>query len=249
MAALNELQPTELIGFSSMLLRLAREAQAGRLHIRPRRVAAIAEPLLPEARTAIQQAWEAPVGNRYALSEGIFAGFCGHATHLPDDLCIFEPVDADGRPVAPGVRSAKVYVTNLYNLVQPLVRYEVTDEVTLFGGRCICGSVFQRIADPQGRLDDIFVYPGGVTVHPHVFRSVLGQQSAIIEYQVHQTEQGATIQVVADIPLDTGPAAVRLEQALTAVGLAHPRVTLREVTALERPGAGKLKRFIPLARP
>lgn len=34
-AALNDLQPTELIGFSSMLARLAREAQTGRLHIRP----------------------------------------------------------------------------------------------------------------------------------------------------------------------------------------------------------------------
>ena len=37
-AALNDLQPTELIGFSSMLPRLAREAQAGRLLISPRRV-------------------------------------------------------------------------------------------------------------------------------------------------------------------------------------------------------------------
>jgi hypothetical protein len=33
--ALNELQPTELIGFSSVLPRLAREARAARLHILP----------------------------------------------------------------------------------------------------------------------------------------------------------------------------------------------------------------------
>src|SRR5262249_29112907 len=77
-AVLNQLQPTELIAYSSMLARLAREAQAGRLHISPRRVMAIAEPLLPDARAAIRQAWDVPIGNRYGMSEGIFAGFCGH---------------------------------------------------------------------------------------------------------------------------------------------------------------------------
>ena len=93
-AALNRLQPTELIGFSSVLPRLALEARAGRLLIAPRRVMAISEPLFPEARAAVQQAWDVPVGGRYGMSEGVFAGFCGLASHLPDDLCLFEPVDA-----------------------------------------------------------------------------------------------------------------------------------------------------------
>jgi phenylacetate-CoA ligase len=79
-AALNQLQPTELIGFSSVLPRLAREAQAGRLRIAPRRVMAISEPLLPDTRAAIQQAWDVPVGNRYGMSEGLFAGFCGQVS-------------------------------------------------------------------------------------------------------------------------------------------------------------------------
>jgi hypothetical protein len=52
-----------------------------------------------------------PVGNRYALSEATCARLCGQATQLPDDLCIFEPVDAAGTPVPPGVRSDKAWVT------------------------------------------------------------------------------------------------------------------------------------------
>jgi phenylacetate-coenzyme A ligase PaaK-like adenylate-forming protein len=125
----------------------------------------ISELLLPEARDVIQQLWDVPVGNRHGMSDGVFAGFCGHASHLPDDRCLFEPVDSDGRTVPAGERSQRVYVTNLYNLTFPLIRFEVTDEVTVLDGICPCGSAFRRIADAQGRLDDTFVYRDGVSVH------------------------------------------------------------------------------------
>jgi phenylacetate-coenzyme A ligase PaaK-like adenylate-forming protein len=195
-AGLNELQPTVLMGYSSFLPRLALEAQSGRLRITPRRVIAISEPLLPEARQVIHETWGAPIANGYGMSEGIFTGCCGHGNHLPDDLCIFEPVDADGRPVGPGELSHRVLVTNLYNHTQPLIRYEVTDQVTLINGTCPCGSSFRRIEDPQGRLDDTFEYADGLSVHPHLFRSALSQQPAVIEYQVRQTRRGATIGIV-----------------------------------------------------
>ena len=246
-ASLNQLQPTELIGYSSMLPYLAREAGAGRLRISPRRVMAIAEPLLPEARAAIRRAWDVPIGSRYGMSEGVFAGFCGHGSHLPDDLCVFEPVGADARGVPPGVPSRSVYVTNLYNHLLPLIRYEVTDEVTVLEGTCPCGSAFRRIADPQGRLDDTFVYPGGVTVHPHVFRSSLGQLRQIVEYQVRQTERGADVCVVADAEIDAAVVRVKIADALAGLGLDRPEVTCRRVATLDRQASGKLKRFIPLS--
>jgi phenylacetate-CoA ligase len=248
-AALNHLQPTELIGFSSVLPQLALEALAGRLRIAPRRVMAISEPLLPEARAAIQRAWDVPVGNRYGMSEGIFAGFCGAASHLPDDLCLFEPVDAAGHPVPVGSPSQRVYVTNLYNLALPLIRYEVTDEVTVLDGSCPCGSSFRRIADPQGRLDDTFVYPGDISIHPHVFRSALGQHQQIIEYQVRQTPQGAEILVVTEGHLDTAALAATIEKALVAAGLHGPTVTVAPAIRIDRQATGKLRHFIPLAGP
>jgi phenylacetate-CoA ligase len=247
-ARLNQLQPTELIGFSSVLPLLAREARTGRLRISPRRVMAIAEPLLPEARAAIREAWDVPIGDRYGMSEGVFAGFCGHGTHLPDDLCLFEPVAADGRPVPPGVPSQRVYVTNLYNHALPLIRFEVTDEVTILEGTCPCGSAFRRIADPQGRLDDTFVYAGGVSVHPHVFRSPLGQHRQIVEYQVRQTRRGADVLVVAEAEIDGSHVELKITEALVALGLEQPEVTITRVSELDRQTSGKLKRFIPLSR-
>ena len=245
-ASLNRLQPTELIGYSSVLARIAREASAGRLGISPRRVAAIAEPLLPEARAAIQAAWNVPIGNRYGMSEGVFTGFCGHRNHLPDDLCIFEPVDVEGKPARIRSPSHKVYITNLYNHVLPLIRFEVTDEVTVLDGPCPCGSAFRAIADPQGRLDDTFVFPGGISVHPQVFRSALTQHHQIVEYQVRQTTSGADISIVAEREIDTALVAREIEKALATLRLHQPSVTIKRVAALDRQTTGKLKRFLPL---
>ena len=245
-AGLNELQPTVLMGYSSFLPRLALEAQHGRLRIAPRRVIAISEPLLPEARHAIDTAWGAPIANGYGMSEGVFTGSCGHGIHLPDDLCIFEPVDADGRPVGPGVLSHRVLVTNLYNHTQPLIRYEITDQVTLIDGTCPCGSSFRRIEDPQGRLDDTFEYADGPSVHPHLFRSALGRSAAVIEYQVRQTPRGANIGIVTTAPVDVHVLQATIADALTALGLAEPDVAIETVAALPRQASGKLKRFVPL---
>jgi phenylacetate-CoA ligase len=246
-ASLNQLQPTELIGYGSFLPRLAGEARAGRLHISPRRVMAIAEPLFPEARAAVLEVWDVPVGSRYGMSEGLFSGFCGHGSHLPDDLCLFEPVGAGGQPVPPGVASHQVYVTNLYNHALPLIRFELSDEVTVLDGSCPCGSAFRRIADPQGRLDDTFVYTRGVSIHPHVFRSSLGQYRPIVEYQVRQTERGADIRVVAEAQVDTALIEHTIGQALAALGLDQPEVTITLEPALDRQVTGKLKRFVPLS--
>ena len=246
-AGLNELQPSVLMGYSSFLPRLALEAQSGRLRITPRRVIGISEPLLPEARQVVHETWRAPIADGYGMSEGVFTGFCGHGVHLPDDLCIFEPVDADGRPVGPGELSHRVLVTNLYNHTQPLIRYEVTDQVTLINGTCPCGSSFQRIEDPQGRLDDTFEYADGLSVHPHLFRSALGQHPAVIEYQVRQTRRGATIRIVTTAPVDVHALQARITGALAALGLADPQVAIETVATLSRQASGKLKRFVPLS--
>ena len=174
-AGLNALQPTILQGYSSMLHRLALEASRGRLHILPRRINPISEPLTPETRALLQEVWGVPIINGYGMSEGLMAGACAHSVHLPDDLCLVEIVDAEGRAVAPGQLGERILVTNLYNAALPLIRFEVTDEVAVVPGSCPCGSALRRIGDPQGRLDDTFVYPDGTSVHPHLFRHVLGQ--------------------------------------------------------------------------
>ena len=103
-----------------------------------------------------------------------------------------------------------------------------------------------RDADIQGRLDDVFTYPGGVAVHPHVFRSVLGRDARVIEYQVRQTLRGAEVLLRAHGPVDVEHFARALEAELNRVGCPQPLVTARIVEHIPRVGVGKLKRFVPL---
>jgi phenylacetate-coenzyme A ligase PaaK-like adenylate-forming protein len=247
-ARLNELQPEILGGYPTMLYALAGEARSGRLSIKPRMLRPGSEPLLPEIREAMLDVWGASIINILGTSEGATASSCGESDgmHLNEDLVIFELVDANGDPVPPGVRAAKMYITNLYNLAQPLIRYELTDEATLIDEPCPCGSSMRRIADIEGRSDDLFTYDGGIVVHPLVFRSRMGHERNVIEYQVTQTARGASIALRAQGELDMSRVAADIESELSRLGLPHPYVTVERVAAFDRQATGKLKRFIPL---
>jgi phenylacetate-CoA ligase len=247
-AGLNAFQPLTLMGYPSMLALLAAEARAGRLRILPRRIIVTSEPLLPETRRALTESFCAPVANMYGTSEaGPMGVGCwrGPGIHLSDDLVVVEPVDLAGRPVPPGVRSDKLLVTTLANPTLPLLRYELTDQVTVLDRPCPCGSAHTLIADVQGRLDDAFAYPGGQVVHPHVFRSVLGRERGVVEYQVRQTPDGAEVLVIGAL---ADPAALgrRLAAELAGLGLPDPSVAVRPVDRLERQATGKVRRFHPL---
>ncbi|HLX86973.1 MAG TPA: hypothetical protein VKR22_00725, partial [Acidimicrobiales bacterium] len=159
---------------------------------------------------------------------------------------IIEPVDEHGNPVPVGIPSAKIYVTNLFNPVLPLIRYELTDQVVLLDEPCPCGSAHRRVADIQGRLDDRFEYPQGVRIHPHVFRSVLSRQPNVIEYQVTQTPSGAEISIVASGEVGSGELEGAIEAELRHAGLGVARVVVKPVERLERIASGKVRRFVPL---
>jgi phenylacetate-CoA ligase len=247
-AGLNAYQPVALMGYPSMLVLLAAEARAGRLRILPRRVTSTSEPLRPEARRALAEAFCAPVANMYGTSEAGPVGvgcFRGPGIHLCDDLVVVEPVDQAGRPVRPGVRSDKVYLTALANPTLPLIRFELTDQVTLLERSCPCGSAHQLIADVESRLDDVFAYPGGQVVHPHVFASVLRRDPGIVEYQVRQVPSGAEVLVVGD-PADPAAVGRAIAAELARMGVPDPAVAVAVVDRLERQATGKVRRFRPL---
>jgi phenylacetate-CoA ligase len=97
----------------------------------------------------------------------------------------------------------------------------------------------------ESRLDDDFRYPGGVVVHPHVFRSVLAREAWVVEYQVRQTPAGAQALLIG-APGDPEAVGRALEKELAQVGVAGACVDVRVVDRLERQAAGKLRRFQPI---
>jgi phenylacetate-coenzyme A ligase PaaK-like adenylate-forming protein len=242
-------KPHILGGYASILHELAERKRTGRLDISPISIAQSGEPLLPEIHAAISSAFGVPLRDMWGSTEigfgaSSFPGFDGLV--VSEDLVIVEPVDAEGAPVPMGERAAKVLVTNLANKVLPIIRYEISDEVTLAPPDPNCPWKGQRIMSIHGRQDDAFHYAGRV-VHPHTFRSVLTRHASVTEYQVQQTRRGADILVVPLSTLD----ATRLEReivvALEKAGLSEPTVRIQQTERIERHvRSQKLKRFVPL---
>jgi phenylacetate-CoA ligase len=243
-ARLNQAQPQGLFGYPSMLARLAAEQQAGRLKIAPHLVNCTAETLQPEFRSAISDAFGAPIFNTFASTEGLFgsSGPDDPAITLATDSCIVELVDAGNRPVPPGIAAAKVLVTNLFNDLQPLIRYELNDSFTRQPDAAAHGHL--RVA-VQGRADDILRY-GPAEIHPLALRSVLLAQPDVLDYQVRQTTRGVAVQVLLERGTILEDLREQLRVALARAGLADPEVTVDAVATLPRnPETGKLRRVIP----
>ena len=260
--ALNQFQPTYLHVYPSVAMWLADEQQAGRLQLSPQMLVTIAELRTPEMTQRLTDAFGVRPFNAYGCTEGLWGSECEHhqGIHLFEDTTLVENVDADGQPVPAGEPGARLLVTNLSNMVQPLIRLEVTDLVTLDPDPCPCGRVLVRASAIHGRSDDVLSLPAGdsgrVAVHPLQF-VLLTRDPQVREFQVVQDGPALRIRIVpshaaiaSDDPLET-----RLGQAvaqqLLALGVQDPRVTVERCQQLPRGAGGKLQLVIadPATRP
>jgi putative adenylate-forming enzyme len=202
--ALNEFQPELLSAYPSIAALLAAEQAAGRLCIRPRIVSTGSELCTAGMRREIVAAWRSVPFNNYALVEAMLASAecAAHGgIHVFEDLFIVEVVDQHYRPVADGVAGDKVLLTNLFNPTQPLIRYEVSDMLTMATTPCRCGRPFRSIARVDGRTDDIVFLPGigggEVPVHPDLFHTCVELIAQVKEYQVIHDAAGIHLRLVA----------------------------------------------------
>jgi phenylacetate-coenzyme A ligase PaaK-like adenylate-forming protein len=245
---LNELQPGALYGYPSMLAVLASEQLAERLQIAPRSVTANSETLHESHRALIGEAFEVPVANAYGTTEGLVgASPPSHRTMtFASDCCITELVDEADQPVSPGTTSAAVLVTNLFNTVQPLIRYRLEDRLTEQSDTDDQGHLRASV---EGRVATVLQYDD-IAVHPLVIATPLTRHPDVVDYQARQIDGGITVDMVTTHPIDTTSLTADLVAALIDVGLPHPTVHLRVVPALPRdPRTGKLTQFIPNPTP
>jgi phenylacetate-CoA ligase len=156
---LNEFQPHVVIGYASTLDTLA--FQADKLHLAPhlRQVGSTSERLSGAAKQRIQSAFGVPVIDHYGAGECLFlSDGCptDEGVHVNADWAILEVVDDANRPVPPGLPGSKVLLTNLANVVQPFIRYEISDTVTMADRPCRCGNRFPRVQRVDGRAAEVF---------------------------------------------------------------------------------------------
>ncbi|MEA5457119.1 phenylacetate--CoA ligase family protein [Sinomonas sp. JGH33] len=243
-AALNRFQPRLLVGYASALRPLAAEQQAGRLAIRPQRVVSASEVLAPSAAKEMEEAWGSAPLDVYAATEtaGVASPCRYKNRHLYEDLLVLEPVDASGSPVPPGTVAAKLLVTVLFSRTIPLIRYELTDQLSVDGRECPCGRRFVQVSGVVGRLEDVLHLPGPsgtAEVHPNVFHAILDTAGAT-GWQVRQEADGLTV-LLAGPPPDVALVALgrELEQALERAGAGETAVRWMVVEEIPRTALGK----------
>lgn len=254
---LNRYQPHYLHSYPTYLESLAYAQLSGDLNIEPEFISLGSEAVSQAASSVIRRAFPtAEVSETYGATEClVMANQCKHGrVHVNEDLCVLEPVDHFGQPVPVGVRSEKVYVTNLVNRAQPLIRYELQDSIVLTGEQCPCGSSF-AVIDVQGRSDDTFFFAdamGRYQAHPPIpFETLFLNVDGLAQYQlIHEEQNQLRVRFVPDAGADTHSIIHRLRERFTHYLAKNElaecvRVVVEPVAGLERePGGHKLRQVM-----
>lgn len=255
-AELDAFRPSVLACYPTTMLLLAREAREGRLKLRPQVLWSGGETLCEAERAEIADAFGCPVIDGYGASEFMNIAFdCGHGSlHVNSDWVILEPIDAKGRTVPPGERSASVLLTNLANHAQPLIRYDLGDSVRFKAQPCACGSIFPAI-EVEGRRDDIVVledeHGAAIPMPPLAVATVVEEGSGVHRFQVIQST-GRALKVRFETPAgaDREDAWRRIEASLREYlarqGLHGIRIRRDETPPRPDPVSGKLREVLGL---
>jgi phenylacetate-CoA ligase len=250
--ALNAFQPELMLVYPSVGALLAEEQLSGRLRISVRGITTASELCTPQMSERMLEGFGVRPQELYGTTEGLYGSGCEHdcGIHLFDDLTIVENVDEEGRPVPDGERGARLLVTNLYNRVLPLFRFELSDVATLDSEPCACGRRSRRMTTLHGRADDVLYLPGGegrVAVHPLQF-DVVTADRAVREFQIVQ--QGPRLLLRVALREDAAPAEAgerlreRVSERLATLGVRETVVVVEPCDGIPRVGGGKLQMVV-----
>ncbi|WP_144662955.1 phenylacetate--CoA ligase family protein [Paenarthrobacter nicotinovorans] len=254
-ARLNDFSPAILAPYASTGRLLASEQEAGRLHIRPALVVLSAEGLPVGEYERMATAFAAKVRQGYAATECPFLSYSCQEEwlHVNSDWAILEPVDANHRPVPPGQQSHTVLLSNLANRVQPVLRYDLGDSVTMQPTPCPCGDPMPAIR-VQGRTAELLTFPGSgpgqITITPLSVGTLLDEVTGLARGQVVQTgpeSLSLRLQASPGAAPDTvwEAAQSKITHMLVDQGLSRVTVTRDPQAPALSPG-GKLRTVVPL---
>ena len=250
---LNDFQPAMLGGYPSNLELLIDEAKEGRLDISPVLIMTGGEYLSDDLRRRLAETFNCYVQTSYSCTEGgtVACECTNQHFHINDDWLIVEPVDNDGNPVADGVLSDKIYLTNLYNYTQPFIRYEVSDRVIMHHEDCGCGNPSPWI-ELEGRTDDVttFVEDGKtIKIPPLAVYATLKEIHSLRRFQVLVYDHNK-IELRIDVKNADGRALAfedaksALKNYLAVQGVHNVSITLSDNLPQQNENSGKFKHIV-----
>jgi phenylacetate-CoA ligase len=181
--------PVLVSSYSNAIHLVAKRAAQRGLHVpQLRSVQNTSEPMPPELRQAVADAFGCVVYDKYGMRE---TNIVAHESPDHDGMLVqsenvyVEVLDEHDRPCPVGV-PGRVVVTALNNRSMPLIRYETTDLACLLPPAA--GAPFPRMSHVAGRLQDLVVTPGGDRVDAYLFSYLLMRFPAVHWFQVVQSE-------------------------------------------------------------
>ncbi len=180
--ALAEYKITYLAGYPSALQALAHEVvRLGRRDLRMIAVYANAEPVLPEQRDLIAEAFHCPMRESYGMTEGVAAGGeCGSGTlHQWPEFGLIEVEE-----------NSEFVCTGLLNPDMLLIRYRLGDRGHLAQDQlpCSCGRTLPILGSIDGRTQDMVLTPDGRQAMrvETVFYGLPVRQSQVVQERLNQ---------------------------------------------------------------
>lgn len=205
-AELRIFRPNIIIGYPSAIKILAELTQRGQMPLEPIRVVSCGEPLGGTLRTYLESVFHTPVVNFYGASESLALGVetdPAQGMVLFDDLNILETAE-DG-----------VYLTCLYNYAQPLIRYRLSDHLTLNPPKPGSGCPFTCATGLLGRNEDLLWFEDGrgnrEFLHPLAIEGFCIE--GLLDYQFRQTGPDS-FEMLAETAYHADQEAIRRELLL-----------------------------------
>jgi phenylacetate-CoA ligase len=251
----NAFHPDVLSGYSSGIHLLAQEQLKGNLTLSPERLICTSDPLTLEMRQTINQAFGREPVNFYAGSESLaMAVQCERHEnlHLFTDWHIFEAVDDDLHPVAAGT-PGNLLLTNLYNYTQPLIRYQMHDEVVIDELPCGCSLPFPTMRNLAGRQEEFLWFDTAAGNRDYLHPIVLVELfvAGLKKFQVIQTQRNEMLmKVMVDGNQEAVLAAIRQRMQEILRGKKLDKTVELNLEVVDNipndPKTGKYKLIIPL---
>lgn len=200
---IKEFKPNIVIGYPSAIKILAELAERGEVELNVLRVISCGEPLGSSQRHYLEQIFHTQVVNFYGASESLALGV---ETDRSEGMILFDDMNVIE------VQNGKMYLTCLYNFAQPLIRYQISDNLTLQPPKARSRYPFTRAVGLLGRNEDLLWFEdkkgNREFLHPLAIEGFCLE--GLKDYQFRQTSQDA-FEMIAEVPEISNRAQIRSE--------------------------------------
>jgi phenylacetate-CoA ligase len=231
-------RPAIVYAFPSYFLDLIATARLhGRSLPRIPHLCTSSEVLSTAHRAQIEAAFGGRVWDVYGCTEfKEVAWQCGHGRYHIN----FESVDVETAQSESGA----VVLSTLCNRAMPLLRFQTGDQATFDREPCPCGRQSSQFFSFAGRVADTITLPSGRRLMPYLLTTDIELEESILQYRIVQTEPDAfRIDAVVRQPGQSDAWRDRVGARFSRVAGERLRVSVREVTELERAPSGKRSVF------